>query len=96
MATPMKNKVVAMASMLQSGSCDLLARTGKPELNAHPDAMAQALSAGGMTRATRVNILRWLIATGTYRVSSSDLAANLQAHSRRTQRSRPSLSQEDC
>jgi hypothetical protein len=66
---------MAMASMEQIGSCGL-ARIGKPGLNANPAAMTQALW-GGSARMTRVRALRRLIAAGTYRVSSSDLAAKL-------------------
>ena len=53
-----------------------LARISKQELNAHPVAMAQALS-WGTARVAKVSALRRLIAAGTYRVSSSDLAAKL-------------------
>ena len=66
---------MAMAIMEQIGSYSL-ARTSKPQLNANPDAMAQVLSRGTV-RVARVWALRRLIAAGTYRVSSSDLAAKL-------------------
>ena len=66
---------MAMAIMVQIGSCGL-ARIGKPQLNANPDAMAQVLSRG-TARGTRVWALRRMIAAGTYRVSASDLAARL-------------------
>ena len=71
----LKREVVAMAIMEQIGSYSL-ARTSKPQLNANPDAMAQTLSRGTV-RVARVWALRRLIAAGTYRVSSSDLAAKL-------------------
>ena len=74
--TNAEREVVAMAIMEQIGSYGL-ARIGKPQLNANPVAMAQALSWGGTARVARVWALRRMIAAGTYRVSSSDLAAKL-------------------
>lgn len=64
-----------MAIMVQIGSCGL-ARIGKLELNANPDAMAQIL-ARGTARVAKVVALRRMIAAGTYYVSSSDLASKL-------------------
>lgn len=64
-----------MAIMERIGSCGL-ARIGNSELTANPDAMAQVLSRGTV-RGARIWALRRMIAAGTYRVSSCDLAAKL-------------------